>query len=312
MNRGPLYDKGYRPQLSGHETFPLRYGWLKKAYDAVKLAGNNGDGISVFSADDAIARFGVGKNMVASMRHWANAAGIINEKSGRPTITSFGRLLFDDEDGLDPYMENPNTSWLIHWQLCSHPAKTSWYWAFNHYPALTFHRDILVRNIVELANDSGWSRASLATIKNDVACFVRSYVAHVPKGNATHEDSLESPLTELGLIRSREDHHGLRFVRGRKPSLGSGVFTFAVTEFWRRHSPAARTLSFEALAHEPGCPGRVFQLDENDLIDRLYGLEDSSNGRYTWSETAGLKQIVRDFEFDSLDAADFIKSDYST
>lgn len=311
MNRGPLYDEGYRPQLSGHETFPLRYGWLKKAYDAVKSAENNRDGISVFSADDAIARFGVGKNMVASMRHWATAAGIIEEKKGRPTTTSLGCVLFDDVDGLDPYMENPSTSWLIHWKLCSQPAKTSWYWAFNHYPALTFHRDILVRNIAELASDLGWSRASQATIKNDVACFVRSYVSHVPKGNGNHEDGLESPLTELGLIRSREDHHGLRFVRGRKPSLGSGVFTFAVTEFWRRHSPSARTLSFEALAHEPGCPGRVFQLDENDLIDRLYGLEDSSNGRYTWSETAGLKQIVRDFEFDSHDPTEFIKSDYS-
>ena len=248
--------------------------------------------------------------MVASMRHWANAVGIIVEKSGHPTTTSLGRLLFDDTDGLDPYMENPSTSWLIHWQLCSQPTKTSWYWAFNHYPALTFHRDILVRNIAALANDRGWSRASQATIKNDVACFVRTYVAHRPKGNASHEDSLESPLTELGLIRSREDHHGLRFVRGRKPSLGPGVFTFAVTEFWSNHSPSERTLSFEALAHEPGCPGRVFQLDENDLVDRLYALEDSSQGRYTWSETAGLKQIVRDFEFESFDAADFIKSDY--
>ena len=35
MIRGPLYDEGYRPKLSGHETFPLRYGWLKKAYDAL-------------------------------------------------------------------------------------------------------------------------------------------------------------------------------------------------------------------------------------------------------------------------------------
>ena len=310
MNRGPLYDKTYRPQLSGHETFPLRYGWLKKTYDAVKSAEKNEDGVSVFTADDAIARFGVGKNMVASMRHWANAAGIITEKSGPPTTTSLGRLLFDDDVGLDPFMENPSTSWLIHWNLCSQPAKTLWYWAFNHYPAITFHRDILLRHIAELAKDCRWSRASHATIKNDVACFVRSYVSDGPKGNTSHEDSLESPLTELGLIRSREDRLGLRFVRGPKPSLGSGVFTFAVTVFWRRHSPLARTLSFEALAHELGCPGRVFQLDENDLMDRLYALEDSSHGRYTWSETAGLKQIVRDFEFDSFDDNGFIQLDY--
>ena len=308
MNRGPLYNENYKPQLSGHETFPLRYGWLKKAFDAVKLAQVNGDSTSVFAAEDAIARFGVGKNMVASIRHWATAAGIIEEASGRPISTQLGRLLFDD-DGYDPYMENPSTSWMIHWQLCSQPTKTSWYWAFNYYPALTFDRDILVSSIAKLANERGWSRASQATIKNDVACFVRSYVPHVPRGNVSYEDSLESPLTELGLIRPREDHHGLRFVRGSKPTLGPGVFSYAVSEFWSRYS-SARTLSFEALTHEPGCPGRVFQLDENDLIDRLYGLEDSSSGHYTWSETAGLKQIVRDFEFNSFDATDFLRTDY--
>ena len=33
----------------------------------------------VFLADDAIARFGVGKNMVASIRHWATFAGVISD-----------------------------------------------------------------------------------------------------------------------------------------------------------------------------------------------------------------------------------------
>ena len=36
MFNSPLFKSGYQPQFSGHETFPMRYGWLKKAYDAVK------------------------------------------------------------------------------------------------------------------------------------------------------------------------------------------------------------------------------------------------------------------------------------
>ena len=76
MLRGPLYRDGYSPQLSGHETFPLRYGWLKKAFDAVQDSKDTEDNRTVFSGADAIARFGVGKNMVASMRHWANVSGI--------------------------------------------------------------------------------------------------------------------------------------------------------------------------------------------------------------------------------------------
>ena len=72
--RGPLYRDGYSPQLSGHETFPIRYGWLKKAFDAVRDTEDQDDNRQVFSGADAIARFGVGKNMVSSMRHWATAA----------------------------------------------------------------------------------------------------------------------------------------------------------------------------------------------------------------------------------------------
>ena len=77
MLRGPLYRDGYSPQLSGHETFPIRYGWLKKVFDAVRDTESQDDNRQVFSGPDAIARFGVGKNMVSSMRHWATAARII-------------------------------------------------------------------------------------------------------------------------------------------------------------------------------------------------------------------------------------------
>ena len=156
MPRGPLYQDGYRPQFSGHETFPLRYGWLKKAFDEVQATESGEDNKSVFTGDDAIARLGVGKNMVASMRHWAMASGVLSEPDGRQRIqtTSLGRLFFG-YDGIDPYMESPDTSWLIHWQLSAHPFKTTtWFWAFNHYPALYFERDMLARGIEKLARGS--------------------------------------------------------------------------------------------------------------------------------------------------------------
>ena len=134
--------------------------------------------------------------------------------------------------------------------------------------------------------------ASAATIKSDVACFVRTYVSQPPAGQASHEDTLESPLTEIGLIRPVGRRDGYRFVRGHKPTLGAGVFCYAVTHFWSEFS-AAQTLSFESLAYEPGSPGRVFLLDENALADRLFEIEEVSGGRYRWSETAGLKQLIR-------------------
>ena len=73
MARGPLYesDSNYTPQFSGHETFPLRYGWLKKAFDAVAAAESVPTTKSVFLDDNSIAQFGVGKNMLRSlMLYW--------------------------------------------------------------------------------------------------------------------------------------------------------------------------------------------------------------------------------------------------
>ena len=312
MLRGPIYRDDYRPQLSGHETFPLRYGWLKKAFDAVGATeGQEGDNRGVFTGPDAIARFGVGKNMVASMRHWATVAGVLEESgSRRIATTKFGRRLFGNM-GLDPYMEDPTTSWLIHWHLCGSPAKTTWFWAFNHYPDLFFDREGLAQAIYRLAKERNWQRAAPATIKHDVACFVRTYVAQLPIGKSDLEHGLESPLTELGLIKPLGKRDGFRFVRGPKPSLGDGTFCYAVADFWDRHSPNTNTLSFEALAHEPGSPGRVFLLDENDVVDKLVGLEDVTNGAYSWSETAGIKQLGRTGDMGIEKAIDFIERDYS-
>ena len=311
MKRQPLFRENYRPQFSGHETFPLRYGWLKKAHDAVQAADKE-DNKYVFTRDDAIARFGVGKNMVTAMRHWAKFAGVIQEGDGQTGIrvTALGRLLFG-ADGLDPYMENPNTSWLVHWRLSGYPEKTTWFWSFNHFPALSFERDLLTRGIGKLAKDRNWARASLATIKRDVSCFVRTYVAQPVGGKSSYEDALESPLIELGLIKQAGGRDRFRFVRGPKPFLGIGVFSYAVTDFWNRYHPSVNTLSFESLAYEPGSPGRVFLLDENALVGLLTSLDEMTQGVYVWSETAGLKQLIRNESLTSDAALDYVRNDYS-
>lgn len=309
MARGPLYQDGYDPQFSGHETFPLRYGWLKKAFDRVAETEDQTDNRAACWDDEAIARFGVGRNMVASMRHWAKAARVIEEPSiNAVRTTDLGRMLFGAK-GLDPYMEHPATLWLIHWQFAGRKDKTTWFWAFSHYPAITFERDNIIRKLDRLAKDRNWSRVANATIKNDVACFIRTYVARQPSGKTGHDDALESPLTELGLIKAVGKKDGFRFVRGPKSTLGNGIFIYALIDFWSRYSNAA-TLSFEVVAHAPGSPGRVFLFDESDVADRLAELDNATGGALRWSETAGLKQVVRNVDINQEVALSWIPRDY--
>ncbi len=310
MFNSPL-STDYQPQFSGHETFPMRYGWLKKAFDAVKESQESQSEHSVFNDAGAIAKFGVGKNMVSSIRHWAIQCDVIKpgKKGTLAEMGDIGKKLFDD-NGLDPYMEYPATLWLLHWKLASNSKLTTWYWVFSLYPNDHFERDTIVQGLVKLGEDKQWSRMSKATIKRDVECFVRTYAAKPATGKQTHEDTMESPLTELSLIKATGKKDGFRLIRGPKATLGDGVFAYAINSFWNQFS-TANTLSFEALAHQLGSPGKVFQLNEDDLTERLARIEMTTNGLFKWSETAGLKQLVRSTKISEDDALELIDSDYS-
>ena len=298
------------PQFSGHETFTLRYGWLKKAYDFA--AGSQENARSVFLREGAAARLGVGKNMASSMRHWAKAAGIIADSNGTETVTDLGRFMFQDDTGRDPFMENPSTSWIIHWNLSSSvDQKTTWFWAFNCFNEIDFERDTMERQLENLVSNMSWKRVAPSTIKRDVACFIRTYAAQPPSSKSTFEDEMESPLAELGLL-TQQTRDRFRFIRGPKRSLGGGAFGYALAQFWRARFPGLTSLSFEALAHEPGSPGRVFLLDENSLFDLCGQLEEASKGIYRWSETAGLRQLVRTGETDKVHDLETLSMDYES
>jgi len=310
MTQSKSHIQEYRPQFSGHETFPLRYGWLKKAFDAVESRATTVENKSIFSRPEAIADFGVGKNMVQSIRHWSTVTNVISEadKNGHIATTPFGKMVFSD-NGFDPYLEHSSTLWLLHWKLAGSPKKTTWYWAFNLYPSRVFERSVLTHYLSRITEDKGWKRASQATIKRDVECFVRTYVPKKVSKKFGFEDSVECPLTELGLIKMSGGQDRFQFVLGPKPSLGMGVFLYALEEFW--DSTKSNTLSLEAIAHEQGSPGRVFQLDESDLVHRFSNIEKMSNYHFRWSETAGLKQLIRTDNTQSEDRkVSFLKLDF--
>ena len=280
-----------RPQFSGHETFPLRQLWLRKAFDAVANTPSN-EAKTVFTDEAAIARFGVGKNMVSSMRFWASACQVIveDDESGGYIPSEIGKLLFDSEKGLDPYCERPATTWLMHWFLASTPEKTTtWYYIFNHVVHQAFDRDSVVSSLSGLIAEHG-RRISLATIKRDVECCVRSYVPRA--GGDSPEEMSEPLLGELGLIQQNAKG-SFEFRRGAKRSLPDGVFAFALLDYWQRFEHAGSVMGFDRVAHDYGSPGRVFKLDENAVADRLMALEQLSRGQIQRTEQAGIRQVTR-------------------
>jgi hypothetical protein len=285
--------EGAKPVFSGHETFPLRYGWLKKAFDMAVQAEKQKKPIKdIFNSDDSIATFGVGKNMVSAIRHWAQVCGVFDVDNERELkINNFARELLDD-NGLDPWMENPATIWYFHWNLASNSTLITYDWFFNYWNGALFDRDSLSKSLIELAKEKNWTHASPLTVKRDVECFIRMYVPKVAKNGDFDEDSVESPLTELGLIAPIRRRDVFQPRRGWKSNLSIHTFVYGLLKFWEIYAPTSSTLSLEAVCYEPKSPGRIFFLDEDAVVGFAQKLASETNGLLEWSETAGLRQIV--------------------
>lgn len=274
--------------FSGHETFTLRQMWLKKVFDQSDKGGLIKK--TTFTHEDAIASFGVGKNMVASLRHWALACGVIFEDGDDFRTSSLvGEILKDK--GLDPYAENPSTAWLVHWQLAGRCFRsTTWYWLFNHVTAPTFTRQELEDPLARYAREiDAKHRLSSSTISRDLDTCLRSYA---PRADGGPEDFAEPLLGELSLLQ--EVHKGqYAFRRGPKTSLHDGVFAYALVDFWDRIGDGQSSLAFETLSYAEGSPGRVFKLDEESIAQRLMGLAELTGGKLAWTDSAGLRQVHR-------------------
>jgi len=284
------------PMFSGHETFPLRQLWLRKAYTQIDRHGDHAPK-GVFADDDAIERFGAGKNMVSSIRHWALACDVIRTSEtvkGGFKHGEIGDLLFGPK-GCDPYLERDATIWLVHWLLAGRAERSAtWYVVFNFVQGQSFTSDDVAALIKDYAAANKIGRCSSSTITRDIEVCLRSYTSVALK-NAT-EDSAEPLLSELGLLSSsaKDTYH---FNRGPQYSLPDEVFAFALLDFWSRRDAAIgasqATLSFNAIAHEYGSPGRVFKLDEDSVGDRLSRIADVTREYLAWTDSSGIRQVSR-------------------
>lgn len=290
----PLPSSFEKYSFSGHESFPIRYAWLKKGYDAVKVDPQ------VFSRKEATVHLGVGKNMVISMRHWCLAAGILEEdpdilnNRGRYLKPTNLGLLLLGSDGFDPYLEDRGTPWLLHWLIVTNRYRaTTWTYAFGHLNRSEFTKDDLISDIILAVRRDNGAKISENTLKRDVDVFIRTYAPSKKSRAFVFEDTLDCPLVELSLIREMGLRSHYMFQRGPKPTLPDFVFTYALCGFWNKSFPNVNTLSFNDVAYHPDSPGQMFKLDGDSLAFRLEKLQDLTEGQLRLDETAGLRQILR-------------------
>jgi hypothetical protein len=291
-----------KPRFTGHDTFPLRHGWLFKATDLIK----NNELISVSDNDQAIRtieKLGVGKNMVNAIKYWAEVSKVVEtrivNRSSVQEITSIGSYIFGPA-GKDPYLEDMGTLWLIHFLLCFDDEQlTAYRYFFNYSSSIYFEKTKLVDDLFDdLVHLTGSSSVNKATIKKDVDCFLATYADKYRselKKKSVDEDYFASPLTELGLVNDL----GRGFYQcdlDERPSLPMEIFTYALVEYFKfaNAESQSRQISFEDVLSKPLSPGRIFKLSEAELGRMIDEAVTELNGSITWVDSLGLKQVSID------------------
>ena len=279
-----------RISFSGHETFPLRFNWLKKGVDS---ASNDPE---IFNADRAIAQFGVGKNMVRAIRHWGLACGTLEDHpdaGGGYRPTEFGLNVFG-EDGWDPYLEDVGTAWLLHWRLCAKPAPSPlWHFVFARWTGREIGVLSVKPSFQKWADKAGISLPADTTLKRDLRCMLGTY-ANRRSTRGDLEDSLGSPLSALNLIHESDGVYHFR--RGPQPSLPAEIFVAAVLQYWDDVQSEANTISIENILQRDGSPGRVFKITENRAFDLLTEAESWPSVPFAYRDSAGHRQLFRQDE----------------
>lgn len=272
--------------FSGHESFPLRFGWLKKGFDAIRHDPG------FFQRPDAMVDLGVGKNMVRAIRHWGLACQVWTDDTGtrgrevQPTHLG-GKLL--GQGGWDPYLEDPASVWWLHWSLVRSEQKaTAWAYVFGERSGTTrFTREQLAAELDDLQKDVTGRRTPMGSLKRDADVLVRSYAGTTRRGAS--EDAIDSLFSQLGLIRPAAERGQFELLAGDPPSLPPLVVAAAIEDYARAR-PDRRNLSLDELLYAQLSPGRVFRLTERALIRRLHALRDHG---WQFDETAGLREVIR-------------------
>jgi len=290
-----------KAKFTGHDTFPLRYGWLFKAVNHL----NSGGKLQTSKEEEtqqAIIKLGVGKNMVNAIRYWAESTGLLESERNQSNVNysipedGKGNYLFNADSGKDPYLEQIGSIWLVHFWLCFNQKEiTAYRYFFNIFNGEYFEKTVLLAHMSDDLKKLTSSDSSLndSTIQKDIDTFLNSYSKkqrHSAKSN--DEEQFNSPLAELNLIQEVDKNTYISELN-EKHDLPIEIFIYALIKFasFKRVDSDVYTESFDSILNDSFSPARIFRLSEKGLGKKLSQAEKLTNGAISWVDTLGLRQI---------------------
>ncbi|TFV94500.1 DUF4007 family protein [Algoriphagus kandeliae] len=263
-----------KPTFSGHDSFPCRNFWLKKGFDFV-LSGKS------FSDDDAVVQLGVGKNMVGAIRYWMKAFGIIDEDQ---RITNLGYFIFSNTDGVDPYLEDDATLWLLHYHLVKTGHASTYSLIFNY---LRKERiEFTKQNFIQfIQREIGGQNEN--TLNSDFNVFSRMYVRNTARSK-DREDNLSELLNELNLVDSYRSEKLEYYIieNQERGEIPDELILYAILD----KGGFDMSVNFKSIESDFNSVGNIFAISRHGLFMKIQNLVEK-NDYLVFNDQAGIKEL---------------------
>lgn len=292
LNDSQVQAQGFR--FSGHQTFALRISWLPKAVREI-VSGRD----PLTNIDQGIVSLGLGKNMVEALRCWIESFQVASKQDSRWSLTAVGELIFAPSSGLDPFLEDHSSNWLLHWLISTNTQAPFFAWEclFNRWPTGEFSTSTVV-DAFRKESEQNQRTASVVTLKQHWEVFLHSY--RPPRGSRG-EDHLDSALSVLGLIQEAGERQNVAgkwetlyaFDTGPKTAIPQQLFAFFIHDWWSRAFPSEQTVALRELVAGDHSPGRILRMAESEILHRVSDLARTQPNVFQITESANLRQLRR-------------------
>jgi len=275
--------------FSGHETFHCKNMWLKKGYDFVENEGR--------FVDEACIDLGVGRNMVSSIRFWLKAFHIIDFKNEQST--QLANFLFNEENGVDKYLESETSLWLLHYLLVINNYSSIYSIVFNDFRKLKpeFNKENFISHVLGI--DSGLNKNTLA---KDFGVLLRMYFS---KNEKDIEDSFSGILSDLELIHEiKKDNSTKYIVHNTKQE---GISPELVLSVILMNNEYGNSISFKNLYSDYNSVGSIFAFTKEQLESKLIEISNQYDD-IIYSNDAGIKELQ--FKNEKPNPFDILRSCY--
>jgi hypothetical protein len=253
-------------RFGGHETFPVREGWLHKGLRLLK------DSPELLSAEDLADHLGVGRNMGKSIRHWLQATQLASKspeseggKRALLQLTDLGELVWQK----DPYFLSEGTWWILHVNLVNNPDyAASWSWFFNSFSHDRFDRSVCVESLQRHVEMTQKRHPSPTTLDRDLGCMLATYARTIPGSHDDPEDGNDCPFRDLNLLSYFRTSGYYQLHHEVKP-IPPEVLGFSLASTFEDAASGARAtdISITDAARKAGGPGRCFALTAESLFE---------------------------------------------